>query len=270
MHVCCSCHCKPPSESTCAHVSAPPVPPISILATYRSHECLNRPPPVWAGILPPPPHRPPTHPPRRLCVAALQPSNLLDTGWRPAGYEPDAAGGDTSAAVEPGGSPALPAARDTGPDPAGRRRGAGRQPRAFVNERKIWNVGADGSECFRRSVLLWGSCGGMSGWNGGVIWSGAPLLVNMFCCVWPRCLPSTDRERGGLGQRFQLGTQLHRKGTCVCARVCGPGAWKSLMRIVASHESSNCFVAATMNTGSAHQLMPAAVNCLRGNNNEYR
>ncbi|PNW71524.1 hypothetical protein CHLRE_16g657950v5 [Chlamydomonas reinhardtii] len=73
-------------------------------------------------------------------VRAHQPSNLLDTGWRPAGYEPDAAGGDTSAAVEPGGSPALPAARDTGPDPAGRRRGAGRQPRAFVNERKIWNI----------------------------------------------------------------------------------------------------------------------------------
>eukprot|EP00198_Chlamydomonas_reinhardtii_P008572 XP_001697909.1 predicted protein [Chlamydomonas reinhardtii] len=33
-------------------------------------------------------------------VRAHQPSNLLDTGWRPAGYEPDAAGGDTSAAIE--------------------------------------------------------------------------------------------------------------------------------------------------------------------------
>ncbi|KAG2441772.1 hypothetical protein HXX76_003385 [Chlamydomonas incerta] len=67
-------------------------------------------------------------------VRANQPSNIVDTGWRPAGLEPDGgSGGDASGAVEPGGTPAAP-------DPAGRRGGAGRKPRVFVNERKIWNI----------------------------------------------------------------------------------------------------------------------------------
>ncbi|KAG2451781.1 hypothetical protein HYH02_003559 [Chlamydomonas schloesseri] len=71
-------------------------------------------------------------------VRLHQPPNVVDTGWRPAGLDPEAGGGDASGEVEPGGTP-VPAG-GPGDTATGRRGGAGHKARVFVNERKIWNI----------------------------------------------------------------------------------------------------------------------------------